>query len=661
MTHRSLTQSEIRQLEAQGCSAEDWYRVLVQEPFLVERVVASQFSGDIRLGRFDAVSALPGGPALPCGVYHARLQNTHLGERCRIADVGVLAHYRVADEVLIQQVGALQVTGDTTFGNGTEIEVLNEAGGRGLPLCDELSAQLAYLIVCYRHQGELVARLCRLIQDRAAKRRANVGSIGTGVRICHVGVVSNVLVGDYACIDGAVRLEEGTIRSCREAPVLVGSGVIADHFIFQFGSCVSQGAIVDRCLVGQHVRIGKQFSAQNSVFCCNSELYHGEACSVFAGPYTVSHHKSTLLIAGLFSFYNAGSGTNQSNHMYKLGPVHQGVLERGCKTGSFSYLLWPSRVGAFSNVLGKHSGHFDTSDLPFSVISEREGRSVCMPGMNLFTVGTRRDGAKWPARDGRTDPVRLDQVHFAVWSPYVIGRMLRGRDRLEQLAADARPGQDTLNFSGISVQRLLLHNASRHYELAIRLFIGNCLVGKLEAMAERKTLAEVRAALAADVAPELYAWHDLAGLLAPEPVVAALVADVLTGDIADLAAFQQRCRQLHADYERQEWAWCARLIETRTGEPLTTIGAARLAELVEQWREAVVKTNNMVLQDAGREFDVDMRLGYGLAGDRELRDADFEAVRGTHADNAFVRDVREESERAGRRAEQALALLSGLA
>ena len=44
------------------------------------------------------------------------------------------------------------------------------------------------------------------------------------------------------------------------------------------------------------------------------------------GPYTVSHHKSSLLIAGMFSFFNAGSGSNQSNHLFKSGAVHQACL-----------------------------------------------------------------------------------------------------------------------------------------------------------------------------------------------------------------------------------------------------------------------------------------------------------------------------------------------
>jgi NDP-sugar pyrophosphorylase family protein len=97
-------------------------------------------------------------------------------------------------------------------------------------------------------------------------------------------------------------LEEGTLRSCIEAPVFIGTGVIAKKFIILSGSSVDGGAMLDRCFVGQGVKIGKQFSAENSVFFANCEAFHGEACSLFAGPYTVTHHKSTLLIASLASF-----------------------------------------------------------------------------------------------------------------------------------------------------------------------------------------------------------------------------------------------------------------------------------------------------------------------------------------------------------------------
>ena len=63
-------------------------------------------------------------------------------------------------------------------------------------------------------------------------------------------------------------------------------------------------------------------------------MSNGEACAAFCGPFTVSHHKSSLLIGAMYSFYNAGSATNFSNHAYKMGPMHYGYLERGCKTAS---------------------------------------------------------------------------------------------------------------------------------------------------------------------------------------------------------------------------------------------------------------------------------------------------------------------------------------
>ena len=150
-------------------------------------------------------------------------------------------------------------------------------------------------------------------------------------------------------------------------------------------------------------------------------------CSAFAGPYTVTHHKSTLLIGGLFSFYNAGSGTNQSNHRYKLGPTHEGKLERGCKTGSFAYMMWPCRVGPFSVVLGKHTRSFDTADLPFSHLeADSSGRCELIPGHYIATVGTLRDGAKWPKRDRRSGPELRDVLCFDVFNPLTVGRMVAG-------------------------------------------------------------------------------------------------------------------------------------------------------------------------------------------------------------------------------------------
>ena len=231
--------------------------------------------------------------------------------------------------------------------------------------------------------------------------------------------------------------------------------MLADEFIIAEGFEVTGGALISKTYVGQGCRVGRQFSAESCALFANCEAFHGEACNVLAGPYTVTHHKSTLLIAAMLSFYNAGSGTNSSNHMYKLGPVHEGKLERGCKTGSFSYLMWPCRVGPFSVVLGKHAGAFDTADLPFSTIeASPDGRRPLVPGLNLATVGTVRDAAKWPARDRRRGSIKRDRITFDVWSPLVAERMIRGLAILKDLQEKTDKSVVNVAFQGVEIKRV---------------------------------------------------------------------------------------------------------------------------------------------------------------------------------------------------------------
>ena len=661
MEYRSLTKPEIAQLELRGCLAEVWERVRVKDGFEAQRMRNVTFSGDVSIGLFNKKIQLSGGIERECGIENCRIHNSSIGDNVYCTNVGSIANYAIEQDVVMENVGSLKVTGETTFGNGVEIDVLNEAGGRTLKIFERLSAQLAYMMVFYRHDQRLINKLNDMVADYVKSRLAKIGTVGRGSRILNCLTIANVQIGPFARIEGVGCLEEGTIRSCQEAPVTIGSGVIAKKFIVLSGSNVEQSVILDKCFVGQGVKMGKQFSAENSVFFCNSEMFHGEGCSVFAGPYTVSHHKSSLLVAGFFSFYNAGSGTNQSNHMYKLGPVHQGILERGSKTGSFAYLLWPSRTGPFTNVIGKHYTNFNTSDLPFSFINEKEGRSVCVPGMNMFTVGTRRDSMKWPARDGRKDPDKLDLIHFNLWSPLVIGKMIRGMAKLNEMARTAREGQEYLNFNGISVQLLLVKTACKYYEMAIKMFIGESLAKKLESHADLSRLTELRSLLFRESAGDLSAWLDINGLLVPEPMAEELVGHIVQGHIKTLDEVYTRLKGIHASYDAEEWKWCVKLIETRLHQSSETVSIDALKGLIEDWKTSALKFNNMVVQDALKEFDASTKLSFGIDGDDAVREADFAAVRGTPEGNSFVKGVKEDSLRIESRAKSNLEFLDRLA
>jgi hypothetical protein len=655
-SHRALTADEIASLEAGGSRAEDWSRVRVAEGFSTDSVARVTFGGDVRLGRADAKVALPGGE-VPSGVYDCRLINVTVGDDALVDRVALLANYDVGAGASVMNCGHVAVEGETAFGNGTEIEVLNEGGGRELRLFERMSAQIAYLAVCYRHRPKLVAALDKLAADFAESRRSSRGAIGEGARVWNSSRIVNVAVGPAATVDGAAELAEGTILSKPEAPSVVGAGVVAKEFIFATGSTVDGRAIVSKAFVGQGTRIGRQFSAEGCAFFANCEGFHGEAVSVLAGPYTVTHHKSTILIAGLFSFYNAGSATNQSNHMYKMGPVHQGILERGSKTGSSSYLLWPARVGAFTAVIGKHYTNFDARNLPFSYISEEGGKSVLAPATNLFTVGTRRDGAKWPARDRRADPDRLDSISFAVFSPFTVGRILKGHAAISELYANASRELDYVTYNGISLKRLLCRTAKKHYALALKIYFGEVLARRLES-AEGGDLAS---ALAAPTGPGAGDWIDVLGLLAPASEVEALCDAVEGGEAASAAELESRLRALHEGYDDMEWAWAADAWAGWSGKAFGEMTREELGGAIRAWRDARVKLNNMILGDAKKEYTGQTKIGFGVDGadgDDATRDADFEAVRGTFDANKFVCEIRSESKEIAERAERILKKLA---
>ncbi len=655
-SHRALTADEVAALEAGGSRAEDWSRVRVVEGFRADSVARVTFGGDVRLGRADAKVALPGGE-VPSGVYDCRLVNVTVGDDALVDRVGLLANYDVGAGASVMNCGHVAVEGETSFGNGTEIEVLNEGGGRELKLFERMSAQIAYLAVCYRHRPKLVAALGQLADDFAASKRAAHGAIGEGARVWNSSRIVNVAVGPAATIDGAAELAEGTILSKPEAPSVVGAGVVAKDFIFATGSTVDGRAIVSKAFVGQGTRIGRQFSAEGCAFFANCEGFHGEAVSVLAGPYTVTHHKSTLLIAGMLSFYNAGSATNQSNHMYKMGPVHQGILERGSKTGSSSYLLWPARVGAFTAVIGKHYTNFDARNLPFSYISEEGGKSVLAPAINLFTVGTRRDGAKWPARDRRTDPDKLDSISFAVLSPFTVGRILKGHAAISELYANASRELDYVTYNGILLKRLLCRAAKKHYALALKIYFGEVLARRIEA-AEGGDLAS---ALAAPSGPGAGDWVDVLGLLAPRSEVETLCDSIEQEEAAAVEEIEKRLRAIHEGHDDMEWVWAADAWAGWSGKAFGEMTGEELGETIRAWRDARVKLNNMILGDAEKEYTSQTKIGFGIDGvdgDDATRDADFEAVRGTFDANKFVKEIRRESEEIAERAERILAKLA---
>lgn len=636
MEYRNLSEQEIEALRANACIADDWSRVLVKDGFNAKRIFQVRFSGDIKLGHFEKEFVLPGGICKKAGIRYSTLYNVTVGDNSCIENVeNYIANYDIGCDTYIKNVGLILVDGKTSFGDGVVVKVLNETGGREVHIHSKLSAHLAYMATLYRYRPEFIKRIQGLASFYAEKHASSRGFIGDHVTILNTGTIHNVRIGHYTTIEGASKLFNGSVNSNDSDPVHIGCNVTCQDFIISSGANVDDGASISQCFIGQACTLTNNYSATNSLFFSNCYGGNGEACSIFAGPYTVTHHKSTLLIAGMFSFMNAGSGSNQSNHMYKLGPIHHGILERGSKTTSDSYILFPAHVGAFSLVMGRHVQHIDTSNLPFSYLIENSNTTFVTPGVNLKSVGTIRDAQKWPKRDERRDPIKLDHINFNLLSPYTVEKMMNGLHILRQLQEVSGENSDIYSYKSAKIKQAALNNGLKYYNIGINKFLGNSIIKRLEGITFKND-DEIRQRLVPDSDIGLGEWADMAGLITPKSEIRKLVADVEAGFINKLQEINDQLSIMAANYYSYEWTWAYSKIKDFYGMDPTQITAKDIIKIVRLWKDAVIGLDQMVYEDAKKEFSLSFFTGFGPDGDLEAKKNDFKEVRGEFDNNPFV-------------------------
>ncbi|MCC8034672.1 MAG: DUF4954 family protein [Rikenellaceae bacterium] len=593
-------------LSRAGNTAADWNTVLIKPGTDLTAIRGCTFSGEVRIGECGKYITDRNGIKRRTGLYDSTLIDTTIGDNCLIDNIGgYIANAHLGSGVVIENTGMVACTGESTFGNGTPVRTINEAGGREVPIFDGLSAQAAYIIAMYRHRWKAVEALCSLIEDYCKSVRSDRCRIGDGAVISGCGQIINVDIGPAALIEGASQLREGTVNSTPQEPSHIGTGVIADRFICMEGSRLTDGVSVSHCFIGQACRLESGFMAAHSLFFANSEMGGGEAASVFAGPFTVSHHRSSLLIAGYFLFFNAGSGSNQSNHLFKAGAVHQGIHERGCKFGSNSYIMLPSREGAFTVVIGKHTSHHDTSGLPFSYLIEDSGRSSLHPGANLRSYGTHRDLEKWPARDRRKESLK-DRINHSEHNPYLGDKIMTAIGICRRLSQ--REGIETHNYNRIRIKHVVLKRGLQLYETAATAAIGAVLAtGRNEGRAFCRR------------------WIDAAGMYLPQAEMERLVDMLEKGRFADITAFERELDKVHESYPAHAYAWGLGILAQTLGrEP----SPEEIARAVEDGKAAARTLTEVRREDARGDMNTVMETGYGIDCENpDDRRADFRAVR----------------------------------
>ena len=594
--YRQLTQEEIEVLERNSCWAEDWKRVMVAEefrPYSFHRVI---FYGDIRLGSFDKQVEVTKGFTKHSGINDATLRNVTVGNDCLIEKIGnFINNYTIGDNCYISNLSTMETTEGATFGEGHLISVLNEMGDGNVILFHDLNSQLAAFMVKHFKDKVLRDNITRLVNEEIRFTQPERGTLGNGVKIINTKEITNTVVKDDCEINGAARLSDCTIMSSKDASVYIGTGVICENSIISNGCSITNSVKMQECYVGEACQITNGFTAEASVFFANSFMANGEACAAFCGPFSASHHKSSLLIGGEFSFYNAGSNTNFSNHAYKMGPMHYGTLERGSKTASGAYVLMPAKIGAFSVCFGKLMNHPDMRCLPFAYLMAYGETMYIVPGRNITTVGLYRDIKKWPKRDRRAPSSRKSIINFDWLSPFTVGEIVQGKKILENLRQAGGNNVSSYNFQEYIINASSLKKGIKYYDIALRIYMGAVLK------------RAVKGGFLGKPSSGEGTWNDLSGLLLPATEEQKLIDDIKNGNIESVKDILDRFRYIDAHYREYQWTWTYRLILDYYGlDELTEPAMQRIREDYVRARRAWIAE---IRKDAEKEFFTDCLSG----------------------------------------------------
>jgi len=594
MQYRSLTFEEIEILESNSCWAEDWSRVEVAEDgFQAKFFHRVMFYGDVQLGSVQKEVEITKGFVKHSGINDATLRNVTVGNDCLIEKVGnYINNYTIGDDCLISNISVMETTEGATYGEGNLISVLNEVGDGNVIFFHDLNSQFAAFMVKHFNDKDLKNAIRRLVKEEIARTNPERGTIGNNAKIVNTREITNTVIQDDCEISGASRLSDCTILSSEYASVYIGTGVICENSIISDGSSIVNSVKMQDCFVGEACQISNGFTASQSVFFANSFMSNGEACAAFCGPFCASHHKSSLLIGGMFSFYNAGSGTNFSNHAYKMGPMHWGILERGTKTASGSYLLMPATIGTFSVCFGKLMHHPNTTALPFSYLIAEADKMYLVPGRNITTVGLYRDIRKWPKRDMRPQQTQKSIVNFDWLSPYSVGEILQGKKILENLRQASGDNVSSYNYHEYVINATSLRKGIKYYDIALRIYMGAVLKRAHKWGFFGKPQTEVG----------LGRWDDLSGLLLPVSEERRLIEDIKSGSLETIEEVVNRFREINENYRIYQWAWTYRMILEYYG--INEISPEDDARIKQDYIEARRAWIAEIKKDAEKEFEM---------------------------------------------------------
>ncbi len=438
----SLKPEQIAVLEKNGNKSSDWKKVKVSKDFDPQRVRNCVFIGKVTFGEFKEAVKLNNSVMIDSGLYNSKIIDCQIAGNVLISDVKCLANYVVKDKAVLFNNGIISCANGVSFGNGAEVPIAIETGGREVRLYADITVGEAEKIARSRSDKKLLNEYDKKVSAFVKKITCECGIIEEGAVIKNTQKIQDVFVGPYAVIDNAALVKNTTILSNEQEKTQILDGAYVKDSIIQWGCEVASGAIVDSACLTEHSHVERHGKVTQSIIGPNTGIAEGEVTASLVGPFVGFHHQS-LLIAALWpeGKGNVGYGANVGSNHTSKAPDQEIWPGEGMFFGLGTNIKFPTDFSrAPYTIIASGVGTLPQKvTFPFSLINSPsvslEGLSPAFneiaPGWvlsdNIYTI--KRNEGKYLKRN----KAKRSKFVFEVLRPDIIDLMLDARQRLDSI------------------------------------------------------------------------------------------------------------------------------------------------------------------------------------------------------------------------------------
>jgi len=599
--YRKLRAEEIKVLEKNANSSDNWSNVLVSDAFNPKLVKNCSFFGLVRIGKLESYLAEFNNLRLPIGLYNSTIISCDIGDNVVIDNVNFMSHYIVGNEVMLVNVNELVTTDHSKFGNGVLkvgeresvriwLEICNENAGRSVLPFNGMLAADAWLWSKYRDDEKLLLKFKEFTDSRFDTRRGYYGKIGDRTVIKNCKIIKDVWIGSDAYLKGANKLKNLTINSSPESKSQIGEGCELVNGIIGFGCRIFYGVKAVRFMMGSNSQLKYGARLINSYLGDNSTISCCEVLNSLIFPAHEQHHNNSFLCAAtVMGQSNMAAGVTIGSNHNSRGADGELVAGRGFWPGLCVSLKHNSKFASFTLIAkGNFPAELNIS-VPFSLVNNdvSNDRLTVMPGYwfmyNMYALA--RNAGKYAGRDKRMDKTQMLEYDFL--APDSVNELFDGLKLMKEAAAKAwaiknkkhlkekdllKTGELLLskNIPGADGLEILaegFENSRRKVELikvpeAYRLFnelIVYYGISELVRFIDQKNISSWQQLLKALPAkPMRNTWKNIGGQLMPESAVKSLLGNIRTGKTGSWdeahSYYRQKSESYHTDKFRHAFA-----------------------------------------------------------------------------------------------------------